>query len=284
MDLKGYLSRPFAVGGLGLLGQAFDFADRIIEEEYAKINSFKYNKTTKEDQIDVNLPNDPLFSAQNNQVSDDSIPKPQTKDEQVDKDAQAEINKLIMSEDSVANIQELILKEPSFIKESPNIPLKNITEDKNKDKKIDLITPDQNSMVYPRRSQAQSGKVRLDDIKFHSDDFDKQSNGGIKAFGLADEFGTITLSDYRGMGGTDVANEKLLTKISVLEKESIENKSAGIKSFRKSPLYQQYLSIGEESLLKNKKLSEVILDTAINPERMSEDEFYAISALNSKLR
>ena len=59
---------------------------------------------------------------------------------------------------------------------------------------------------------------------------------------------------------------------------------AGIRSFFSSPLYRQYVAIGEVSLDQGKKLSEVLLDPSINLEKMTQEEFFAISDLNSRLK
>lgn len=275
VDLNGYLSRPFAAGGLGLFGQALDFADRIIEQEYQKANSFAYTKKTGfEPSSEYDEKKDSEFLFKNGQISADSTTKSQ------EDDTHSEIDKLIMSENASAYGIEQILKEkaPITIKE----PQPQKESDASLDENLDSAALAQGSMMHQRRTQAQNGKVRLDDVKFHPDQNERV--GGIKAFSLADEFSTITLSDYRSMGELASANKKLLSELNVLEEEAIENKVAGIKSFRQSPLYQRYLSIGEECLLKNKKLSEVLPDLSVNPERMTEEEFFAITDLNIRLK
>ncbi len=340
-DLYDYLSRPFQVGGLGLSGEALDFAEKVIDEEYNEVNGIKLSvskpanaekkigftesenaeKIMGRDQEKEDVAEDyqsrvsdtekeadykkrrsePLpksfFINQQDMVEsvnlNDNKVEEKSKLTQGEKiqlseknSAQEEIDKLIKADSSDLAPLESILKgiPPSkpaqnsyFQKDSKAVVMK--------DEAVSFQDENAGSVVMPRRAQAPNGKVRLDDIKFHVPDGHKNNmSTPIKSFGLSDELSTITFTDYRSMGGVSVARDKILSKIKVLEQDSLESKIAGIASFRKSPLYRQYLSIGEESLSKGKKLAEALSDAQINPERMTEDEFFDISDLNNKLK
>ncbi|PIR57399.1 MAG: hypothetical protein COU72_01135 [Parcubacteria group bacterium CG10_big_fil_rev_8_21_14_0_10_41_35] len=105
-----------------------------------------------------------------------------------------------------------------------------------------------------------------------------------KPVGLSGEFSSFSISDFRSFGNSSQAAEKILSKIKSLEMDSIAQKYAAIRNFHSSPLYQKYISIGEASLTQGKKLSEALLDPNINQDKITQEEFFAISDLNGKLR
>lgn len=105
------------------------------------------------------------------------------------------------------------------------------------------------------------------------------------AMGLADALGTITIADFRAFGPSpDQASQAILGKIATLGGDSISQKLAGIAALRNSPLFSAYLAIGDSALSGGKKLLGAISDPAINPDVMTEDEFFAIADLASKLK
>ncbi len=334
-DLAQYLSRPIKVGGLGLSGEALDFAQRKIEEEYARINKMpkrkfpqKENKSRPQDIHSKDQEPSEGSSAHgmyynNGLEKNDTQLQTQTKSK-----AQEELDQLIKSNQHESAPLEDILKNrkngrPQEEKEQKasdqnqfdrnkethfseiGVPVKSISQEGSKPGAEQKLQPSKDAGVNysdgtrnqgadlgfqknikSQRRGVQDGKVRLDDIKssYQTKRPASQSRQMVDAYGLSDEFSMFTLSDFRSFGGVQSAPEKILSKLKVLEEESLENKRAGIKSFYHSPLYRQYLSIGNASLSKDKSLSQALADKQINPEEMTEDEFFAISDLNGKIK
>jgi len=110
------------------------------------------------------------------------------------------------------------------------------------------------------------------------------SSSRINAVGLSEELSLMTLEEFRRLGGAQEAQDQILHKLSVLEGDSFMEKHRGIQKFRESELYKQYLKIGEQSLSLGKKLNEVLADKTINPDGITEDEFFSIANLNSRLK
>ena len=102
--------------------------------------------------------------------------------------------------------------------------------------------------------------------------------------GLSDELGTVTLADFRSLGDPGAAQQAILGKMTTLGGESVAQKLAGMRSLRKSPLFKTYLAVGDSALSGGKKLSGALADPMSNPERMTEDEFFTIADLASKLK
>ncbi|MDP3995617.1 MAG: hypothetical protein Q8P78_03315, partial [bacterium] len=130
---------------------------------------------------------------------------------------------------------------------------------------------------------AVSGKARMQDVR-PAAQAPSAAASAPKVTGLADSLATITLADFRGFGGAGQAQQLIMGKITTLAGESLSHKADGMRSLRLSPLFKAYLAIGDAALAGGKKLSVVLADTAINPDNMTEDEFFAIADLASKLK
>lgn len=104
--------------------------------------------------------------------------------------------------------------------------------------------------------------------------------------GPIEELQGLTLDNFRRLGNSPSEQiSKLLAKINLLEKDSVTKKAQGIEAWRNSPVYSQYLSLGEESLGQGKEMTVVIQGhQAQNQEVLSMEEFSAISDLNKHLR
>lgn len=127
------------------------------------------------------------------------------------------------------------------------------------------------------RNLAGSDKTRVEDIK-------SPSIGAARTLSAADELKLLTLADFRGWGNGAAATGEIMRRIGLLAKESLASKLQGIKQFRTSELFKDYVRIGQASLSAGKKLAVALADPAINPNQLTEDEFFALASLNGRLK
>lgn len=101
----------------------------------------------------------------------------------------------------------------------------------------------------------------------------------------SDELGEIGVEDFRQPGlGPNGATAKILEKINLLTEESFEKRAEGIASWRKSPLYQTYLSLGRESMMTGKTIDEIgEMRRQKGQPSLSNEEFSMIADLNRQL-
>ena len=94
------------------------------------------------------------------------------------------------------------------------------------------------------------------------------------------------MENFRRLGNSpSEQSEKLLKKINILEKDSVTKKAQGIEGWRRSPTYQLYLNLGEDSLSSGKNVESIIRDKlAKHEDTLTIEEFSAISDLNKQLR
>ncbi len=128
-------------------------------------------------------------------------------------------------------------------------------------------------VMRPLRAAPANDKPRVEDIKSSS-----------RTVSAVDELRLLTLADWRKYGASAEATNNILQKVQLLGQESVGSKVQGIKMFRQSQLFQQYIALGRASLAQGKKLAEVLADKTVNPGQMTEDEFFAIALLNGKLK
>ncbi|MFA5126885.1 MAG: hypothetical protein WC465_02700 [Patescibacteria group bacterium] len=104
--------------------------------------------------------------------------------------------------------------------------------------------------------------------------------------GPVQELESMTLANFRRLGASAVDRaEKIHSKISILEKDSITKKSLGIAAWRKSPVYRLYLDLGAASLVQNKEIATLVQEQANQGvATLSWEEFNAIGDLNKLLR
>lgn len=107
-----------------------------------------------------------------------------------------------------------------------------------------------------------------------------------KLVGPIEELEQMTAEDFRHLGDSpDDSADRLKEKIHMLEKQSFELRSAGIKAWRSSPLMKEYLDIGRESIEKTRDIKQLIADRRVqNPRAVTTEEFDVISSVNSSLR
>lgn len=114
------------------------------------------------------------------------------------------------------------------------------------------------------------GKRRLDDI-------------APKTVSPSQQLATLTIDDFRSFGDAAAASERVLAMVGNIS-ETLADRLAAIDAFRQSPFFRQYLALGRASLSQGKKLAEVLADSAVNPDTMTEDEFFTIASLNTKMK
>lgn len=104
--------------------------------------------------------------------------------------------------------------------------------------------------------------------------------------GPLDELHSMTLVEFRRLSpDPHVATRYIANQLNVLEEESMAQKAAGIDAWGQSPLNQQYLRIGRESLDRMLSIDDVIRAQNERKEvTLSVAEFQAISDLNRTLR
>ena len=104
--------------------------------------------------------------------------------------------------------------------------------------------------------------------------------------GPVQELQVLDLHNWRNLGDdADSRAERLMEKINMLEEESFTKKAQGIDAWRKSPVHQEYLELGAESMGQGKEVSTLITEyEQQGKETLSIEEFAAVSDLNKKLR
>lgn len=107
-----------------------------------------------------------------------------------------------------------------------------------------------------------------------------------KMLGPIDELADLSLEDFRRYGSSiEDAKNKILEKINLLEEESYAKRFAGIKAWRRSPVFQTYLAMGRLSIETAKSIKEIIASyTDQQKDVLSNEEFETVADLNSLLR
>lgn len=105
--------------------------------------------------------------------------------------------------------------------------------------------------------------------------------------GPMEELEHFTVEEFRRLGQKNIqdAVKEISEAIHLLAEESIQRKADGIDAWKRSPLNQLYIAIGNESFNQAVPVTDVIAQRqAQGIETLSEDEFHAIADLNSHLR
>lgn len=246
-QLNEYLGRPFAVGGLGLEHDNLRPASSLIEQEYQKL----HRSAVSSQSLTTVVEEKPVMATDKEPV----LPSPPPSVEQ--------------AEEKKAEPKEISVKSmPAF--EMPRDTKPAVIESG------ELGFKTQPTLVRAR-NLAGSDKSRVEDIKPRSEDV-------RRTLSAADELKLLTLADFRGWGNAAAAAGEVMRRVDLLTKESLGSKLQGIKQFRASELFKDYVRIGQQSLLAGKKLAQALSDPAINPNGLTEDEFFVLTSLNSKLK
>ena len=104
--------------------------------------------------------------------------------------------------------------------------------------------------------------------------------------GPVDELANMSIDNFRRLG-MDAGSraQRIHEKITILEKDSVSKKAAGIAAWRQSPVYQQYLELGASSLMQGQEISNLIVKrTQAGEQVLTLEEFNTIGDLNKLLR
>ncbi len=106
------------------------------------------------------------------------------------------------------------------------------------------------------------------------------------AVGPIDELRLFSLIDFRRLDSNPKqAAARLKEKVKLLEDESYEKMVEGVRAWRVSPLHSLYVALGQEGLMSNKSIAEVIqARKAAGQNTLTEPEFEAVMELNKSLR
>jgi len=318
LDLRDYLARPVAVGGLGLSGNALASALQLVQQEYTRVHQgTPPQQAPKEPKLapktlpppasfvpaprehasapvsapvsvvarEKSVPPAPAKTIPQPLLPNKQIPSPPVLQPDDKAKQQAKLRALIDQDSgSMMGVNALIGKKPqpqSMPQEPPAV----------RAPAVPAPTPPVPARRSPpmtrniERPARSAGKPQMNDI---TPGVSANSLGRAasrpRAVGLAGELGSITISDFRRLGACEEARDALLQKLATLEADSVVAKITGIRQFRTSALFTQYLTIGRASLSAGRKLAEVLADPLLNPDKMTEDEFFTIAALNSKLK
>jgi hypothetical protein len=102
-----------------------------------------------------------------------------------------------------------------------------------------------------------------------------------RVMGPVEELLNIDLKEFRALGRSPKeAVNKIYEKIIALAHDSLEERAKGIVAWKSSPLYQQYVGVGEEGLIKSLPIEGILKN---RPGGLTWDEFQAIGDLNEQL-
>lgn len=187
------------------------------------------------------------------------------------KSAIEEKEKNLSKEDKELNIPEkMILDLSATNKKHKAVPKtgqrENIDQSNGKNIQTNAV-----SMAEFRKKAEQANKVKVEDIKYVP-----------KLSGIVEELGDMNVVEFRRLGSTTKeAIDKIVKMIKSLEKTSYAKRSAGVKAWRGSPIYQQYLQIGQESILTKKDIKEIIMARQQQDSNtLTEDEVEAVIKIN----
>lgn len=137
----------------------------------------------------------------------------------------------------------------------------------------DYIAPQILNLNFKRPAPT-SSKPRMEDIK-----------PVTKAMGPIDELAFLDLTNFRRLSDkADEAVLKIFNKIKLLEKDGYDKMVSGVKAWRQNEVNRLYIKIGQEALLKDLSLKDVIVERQKrNMPYLKIEEINAISKLNGKL-
>jgi hypothetical protein len=100
-----------------------------------------------------------------------------------------------------------------------------------------------------------------------------------------EELKFLNLKNFRRLGDNpEESCKRIFNKIKLLERDGYDKMIKGIKAWHSSEVNQLYVKIGRESILKGKKMREVIVERQKRDlPALKEEEIKAISNLNSRL-
>lgn len=126
-----------------------------------------------------------------------------------------------------------------------------------------------------RQDQGRASRPQMQDITTQK-----------KLVGPVEELGQMTIQDFRKLGNSPSESaSRLKEMVSILNQESLAQRSAGLKAWRTSPMMREYLQIGNLSMESSQGIEQIIAGLrAKNSLSMTQDEFDIIASLNRSLR
>ncbi len=146
-------------------------------------------------------------------------------------------------------------------------------EREEEEKQEDYIAPTTLNLNFKRPAPT-SSKPRMEDIK-----------PVAKAMGPIDELAFLDLTNFRRLAdNSDEVILKIFNKIKLLEKDGYDKMVSGVKAWRQNEVNRLYVKIGQEALLKELPLKDIIVERQKkNMPYLKIEEINAISKLNGRL-
>ncbi len=131
--------------------------------------------------------------------------------------------------------------------------------------------------IIPPQSKSAEAKIKVPVADAY---FAVRQPGDRKLVGPLEELANISLNEFRVLGRVPKeAVNKIYEKINILEHDSVEEKVKGIMAWKRSPIYQEYVAVGNEALVSSERVAVVLQ----RHHQLSAEEFEAIADLNEQL-
>lgn len=107
-----------------------------------------------------------------------------------------------------------------------------------------------------------------------------------RVMGPVEVLGSLQIDDFRRLGGTPQAcTMKIAEEFEVLGQDSFAQRAAGIASFRQSPVFKSYLTLGQLAMERKEEVREIVeLLKVQGKQSLTEAEFDAIGVLMRQFR
>lgn len=106
-----------------------------------------------------------------------------------------------------------------------------------------------------------------------------------RTVGPLGELKSLSLKDFRRLGPTPQALEKVKARVELIGERSVTKRLEAVRAWQASPVYQAYLTLGRTSIERNSPVADTVIALeAEGEEPLSESEFNAIADFNAKLR
>lgn len=264
---KEQLERSEKIGGMGLQSNQIDALASIVESEWKKVHDYHLHIQREE-----NVPRIP--KTKKTEV------RPQHPNILMQKAAQP----TVPPQQTLQPASRPVVPQPQPAPQKPvgPPPVQKLSVAKAETPKAEptptprVKKPDvPHFMPRMQRQPVETQRATVDDIKRPS-----------KLVGPVEELEQMTIKDFRNLSeDLKESATRIEEKIRHLEKESFQLRSQGVKAWRSSPLMQEYLAIGRESMETGKNVRGIITQRAsLGEKTMSEDEFETIGSLNNIIR
>ncbi len=176
------------------------------------------------------------------------------------------------TQEPVQEIMSAPVQEDKIETETPSIKEADLKTDL-KQEQEDYVAPVTLNLNFKRPAQI-SSKPKMEDIK-----------PVAKAMGPIDELAFLDLVNFRRLSDNpDEAALKIFNKIKLLEKDGYDKMVSGVKAWRQNEVNRLYVKIGQEALIKDLSLKEIIVERQKrNMPFLKIEEINSISKLNGRL-